>query len=228
MTHDETKHRLHSWFCKTAAVILSPFRETIVVDLDVVFFQQPDLLFEAPAYRKTGTLFFRDRLTFGRKKQNINDKILQDVIEEYIVQHSAPLGVYTHLSNLTDIAHHKIHDDGISFFWRNVANRDAPSLDNFQDSSVVVVDRARHPVLLEVLRSLLPTFNLGYGDKEIYWVASIISGEPYSFEPFVNGLYGDCGLLLHYDPRAAHDPLNARPFYMNGEWILEKAHSVGH
>eukprot|EP01034_Spumella_vulgaris_P000788 gene788-1044_t len=52
--------------------------------------------------------------------------------------------------------------------------------------------------------------------------------EPYSFEPFVNGLYGECGLLMHYDPRAAHDPASARPFYMNGEWILEKAHSVGH
>ncbi len=58
----------------------------------------------------------------------------------------------------------------------------------------------------------------------------VIIGEPYAFEPFLNGLYGDCGLLLHYDPRAADkgDPSAARPFYMNGEWILEKAHSVGH
>jgi hypothetical protein len=177
MTHEETKHRLHSWFCKTAAVILSPFRETMVVDLDVVFFQKPDLLFDAPAYKKTGTLFFRDRLTFGHKKESINEKILQDVIEEYIVQHSAPLGVYTHLSNLTDIADSKVHEDGISFFWRNIANRDAPTLDNFQDSSVIVVDRSRHPLLIEVLTSLLPTFNLGYGDKEIYWVAAVISGQ---------------------------------------------------
>lgn len=226
MSHDDTKRRLHSWFCKTASLILSPFNETIVSDLDVVWFKQPDKLFESPVYRRTGTTFFRDRLTFNRKKQSVNDKILQDVIEDFIEKESAVGGVTVNIS--AELGALKVREDGFSFFWRNVADREAPTLDNFQDSSVLVLDRERHPRLLQVLRRILPSFNLGYGDKEIYWVAAIISGEPHSFEPFLTGLYGDCGLLMHYDPSHEGDTSSATPFYMNGEWILEKARSVGH
>jgi hypothetical protein len=47
---------------------------------------------------------------------------------------------------------------------------------------------------------LIPDFRIGYGDKEIYWLAATIAREPFSFEPFLCGTYGDCGLMMHYDP----------------------------
>lgn len=176
MNHEDTKRRLRSWFCKTAALILSPFNETIVSDLDVVWFKQPDKLFDSPAFRRTGTIFFRDRLTFNRKRQSVNDKIFQDVIEEYIQQQSSLSGISVNIT--AKLGALKLRDDGgVSFFWRNVVDREEPTLDNFQDSSVLVVDRSRHPLLLEVLSRILPSFNLGYGDKEIYWISAIISGK---------------------------------------------------
>ncbi len=88
MTYDQTKKRLRTWFCKTAALVLSPFKETMVVDIDVVFFKKPDLLFNSPAYKRTGTLYFRDRIFYDRWDLPANTKRLQHQIEDYIMTHS--------------------------------------------------------------------------------------------------------------------------------------------
>ena len=61
-------NRLRSWFCKTAALILSPYEETMIADLDVIWFKKPDVLFDSPAYKSTGSLFFRDSLTHASDK----------------------------------------------------------------------------------------------------------------------------------------------------------------
>ena len=37
------------------------------------------------------------------------------------------------------------------------------------------VDKTRHPKLLHTLRALLPRFDVGYGDKELYWIAATIA-----------------------------------------------------
>jgi len=59
--------RLKSFYCKPAALISSPFPETMIFDVDTIWFNKLDLLFEAKDYIRTGALFFRDRfITFGR------------------------------------------------------------------------------------------------------------------------------------------------------------------
>lgn len=216
--------RLRSWFCKAAALIKSPYNESIVVDLDVVWFKSPEVVFSSPAYKRSGSLFFRDKTTFSSiTKKKAEDKIFQGVIEEFI-EHASEGRI-----NITQsVGLEKVGSDGHSLFWRNVVNRTDVALNNFQDSSVIVLDRRRHPKTLKVLRQLLPTFNVGYGDKEIYWLAATIAEEPFSFEPFLCGQYGDCGLLMHFDPNDEGEPENAHPLYINGEWILEKIHILGH
>lgn len=216
--------RLRGWFCKAAALVKSPFRHTLVVDLDVVWFKSPDVIFNSTSYQSTGSLFFRDRTTFSSMvRPKKEDKIFQDVIEEFIV--AASKGK---LNMTKELGIKKQVSDGHSFFWRNVANRTAAALNNFQDSSVIALDRLRHPRMLEVLIELIPSFGIGYGDKEIYWLAATIAEEPFSFEPFLCGLYGNCGLMMHFDPNDMADPANAKPLYLNGEWLLEKIHVLGH
>ena len=63
---EEIKPRIKGFFCKPAALIMSPFKETMLVDSDVIWFKQPDTLFQADEYVTTGTLFFRDRWTQTR------------------------------------------------------------------------------------------------------------------------------------------------------------------
>lgn len=58
-------------------------------------------------------------------------------------------------------------------------------------------------------------------------MAATAADEPFSFEPYLCSLYGDCGLLLHMDPGIL-DPNKTSPLYLNGEWLLEKIHILGH
>ncbi|PJF19711.1 hypothetical protein PSACC_00476 [Paramicrosporidium saccamoebae] len=57
---------LKSWDIKPFAVLGSSFREVILVDADVVFTENPSVLFDYDEYKSTGTVFFRDRFFISR------------------------------------------------------------------------------------------------------------------------------------------------------------------
>ena len=64
----EHKPKLRGFFCKPAALILSPFQNTLMADSDVIWFKKPELLFDSPGFIETGSLFFRDRWTQTKNK----------------------------------------------------------------------------------------------------------------------------------------------------------------
>lgn len=68
MSLNDAPGRLRGWFCKAGALVLSPYDETMVVDNDVIWFKNPDLLFDSPAYKRTGSLFFRDKVNGGETR----------------------------------------------------------------------------------------------------------------------------------------------------------------
>ena len=41
------KKRLRSWWCKPAAVVLAPYDEVMLVDVDAIWFKNPETLFNA-------------------------------------------------------------------------------------------------------------------------------------------------------------------------------------
>ncbi len=45
------------------------------------------------------------------------------------------------------------------------------------------------------MKDVLPTFTVGHGDKELYWIAATIAREAFAWEPFIAGTYGDCGVV---------------------------------
>ena len=47
MSIDKSRKRLRSWWCKPAAAIVAPYEEVMIVDLDVIFFKNPEILFTA-------------------------------------------------------------------------------------------------------------------------------------------------------------------------------------
>ena len=102
---------------------------TMVADLDVIWFKPPDVLFTAPAYLSTGTLFFRDKLTNVLQHQTA----FQDSIEAFVAEHTDE-----YRFNFTaEEGRAEFHANGFSFFWLNVMDRTKPMYNNFQDSSVV-------------------------------------------------------------------------------------------
>jgi len=147
----ELERRLRGWFCKAAALIKSPYRETLVADLDTVWFKSPEVIFDSPGFKSTGSMFFRDKTSvYKAVKKTENEKTFQDQLEDFIV--AASKGA---INITSELGKKKQFSDGHSFFWRNVANRNAPTLNNYQDSSVIALDKSRHPKMLRGAFSLL-------------------------------------------------------------------------
>jgi hypothetical protein len=67
MTLSAARYRLRGFLCKIAALIYSPFEETIVVDADVVWFKKPEILFDSKEYKSTGSLFFLIEFSSGKR-----------------------------------------------------------------------------------------------------------------------------------------------------------------
>ena len=57
------------WSAKPFAILSSSFREIIFIDADAYFFTDPTHLFDTQEYRKTGTVFFKDRTLFPRERR---------------------------------------------------------------------------------------------------------------------------------------------------------------
>jgi len=263
--------RLHGFFCKTAALIASPFEQTMLVDSDVIWFQKPELLFEAPDFVATGTLFFRDRWTQTKNKLTLTKgRHSADALAAYIrmlahrehressslsesnnnnnkgnagnkrrrmqaaqqtssstnsnsqlLQQMRSRKKVDHMGNLTAHAEKNA-------YWRHLVFGKGLTLDHMQESSVLLLDAPSHPRMLSILRKILPDFNQGYGDKECYWIAATASGEPFAFEPHVAGSLGDCGAVVHFDPRVPKEDVGgatssfvAAPFFTNAEYLLD-------
>ena len=228
------KKRLRGWFCKTMALVSAPFRQVMLIDTDVVWLRSPDLLFQTPSYVSTGALFFRDRVLFeedrededgrpGGTKSKPGQGLRFNQVKSFIELHARDFSGL--IVNSTDVARKLLVGGEIAFkstnyFWRPAVDVKAQKLRHVQESSVVLLNRAKKPRTLRVLRRLLPTFGLGYGDKEIYWIAATIAGEKFAFEPYLAGVYGDCGEVLHFDPTAVVAE-KAAPFFINGQFIAE-------
>ena len=339
----EVKARLKGFFCKPAALLVSPFAHTMLVDSDVIWFKQPELLFHATEYTTTGTLFFRDRwtqtnnkltLTAGQHRGDIAFRMVQDMADyidrmykgrptqqqqkqqqlqqqlhmqqqqqqrpgnasaapqqrremlmvplrnpgrnELLAMRNAnvrraPAPEQLPYSNhynprhkraperLPGSAADKAHAAAVAAtaataaaaaatkreaftaadlaktnaFWRHKATGTGFTPDHWQDSSVLLFDARMHPRTTQLLSHLLRDFALGYGDKEIYWLAATAAREPFAFEPHIVGSLGDCGAVVHFDPlaptRAADPAAKIEPFYVNAEYLidLKKIHNVG-
>jgi len=96
-------------------------------------------------------------------------------------------------------------------------------LGNYVESSVIIINKLTHKKFIEILLEMLPYFHYGYGEKEIFWIAATISGEDWSFEPFLAGQYGDCtGLVLHFDPDDYDKDINdVSVMFINAEYLVE-------
>jgi len=222
----------------------------MLIDTDLIWFQNPDLLFSAPGYHNTGALFFRDRYTEQPAGATAAGWALQFQPTVDLINRQRATTASNALGNvLSDdplVAAKQARvlavngGNGVNMFWRYGYD---PLLDSGlahnQESSVVLLDKQRNHRTVTELRRLIPTFNLGYGDKEIYWVAAVIAGDTHAWEPFLQGLYGDCGEILHFNPDVSlptamlvkssnlnrkFDPL---PYFMNGQFVVEGVTAVG-
>jgi hypothetical protein len=208
------KSRLHGFFCKPAALLLSPFKHTMLVDSDVIFFKKPELLFSSQQYQLTGTLFFRDRWTLTMNKlsltkgQNTGQHAFEfiksgaEVLRQKVHEIKVGGNLNNPLLNVSNLQFNITELKNSNAFWGHLSGQGSKfTADHWQDSSTVLFNKASHPLTLILMKHYLATFDSGYGDKEMYWLSATAAREPFAFEPHVAGSLGDCGALIHFDPR---------------------------
>jgi len=84
------KKRLRGWFCKPAALVSSIFNETLMLDIDTIWFENPMTLFHSTGYKDTGALFFRDRFLFESDTSKVANKrsLHYHTVKQFVELHS--------------------------------------------------------------------------------------------------------------------------------------------
>ncbi|KAG8986231.1 hypothetical protein FRB90_004145, partial [Tulasnella sp. 427] len=168
------------WAIKVFAILSAPFKEVIILDADAIFLQKPEVLFEFPGYKETGTLYFRDREIFPGEgdvhrwwKRQMEGRTPSEEMMK-------------------------------SKFWLTAGSREE------MESGVVVYDKTRRDVLMGIImtgwmntRSVRDqvTYKVTHGDKESFWMAFELIGAPYAFSSVEYAAM--IGQLTHPD-KSAH------------------------
>ncbi|KAL5363307.1 mannosyltransferase putative-domain-containing protein [Aspergillus floccosus] len=193
---------LAGWAGKPFAILLSSFREAIFIDADSLFFQNPELLFEDPAYVKTGALFFKDRLMMPEAKKRWLQRIIPKPISKNVVQSRLWTGESGHMQESGVVVVDK---------WKHfvalllVTRMNGPDRDG--DSSVGKVG----------------VYDMVYGDKETFWLGWELAGDTgYAFHD------GDAGIMGVLEPSTSpgntvNDTSSNQPDEVSGQSQAEPA-----
>jgi hypothetical protein len=195
-----------TWERQSLALLASSFQEILIVDPEVVFLQNPSLLFSHPTFASTGTLFFRAKA----KPVDRASQYLVSFLKRQIDQGSPS-------QQLAESA----------FFSHGIGAR--------MDMDVVVLDKSRPGVLSALLmnawmrRKMARALFWGsYVDmmREALWLAFELSDIEYAFENTWPGAIGRfdgewddhspqlCSprTLQFLSPQAAHQKLSRKYF----------------
>lgn len=185
-------------FTRIAAMILSPFADTMVIDVDITFLQSPDYFFDIPQYKEKKALYFRARI---HRESKSSAASTQDLLDKFNQQ-----GVKTDEESAARMS----KETGINFFWEFVARNDTEDLPfTQQDAAIVMIHKPSHPNTIRILKEMIDVqhhlkYRHGFCFEDHFWIANTMAKEPYTFEPFSSGQYGDCwGVPVHYDPTHA-------------------------
>jgi len=160
--------------------LCSRFQQAVVMDSDVLFFQNPEKLFAFDGYLKTGTLFFADRfIPEGPCERGwLLSFLNQSELSPEIANTNYYKGKTSHLM-----------EAGVVVF-----DKSNPAV---LLGLLTVCRLSIHPLRLHVH---------SYGDKELFWIGFELADVMYSME-FDVGIIGQfkgeqlCGKILHFDAK---------------------------
>lgn len=182
------------WQIKGAIPRFTAFDELILIDGDIGFARNPEILFLTPEYQATGTYFFRDEQSKWRffadegsslRCKSCNDHRFYRSRKRWL---QGLLGSTMPPSVPKEWAYHWVE--------KTVEN----STKEVMDSGVVLLDRRRHPGLIRYLFELnanrSTTYKYVYGDKETFWLAAVMANEPFALHP-IEGAHECCSILCY-------------------------------
>jgi hypothetical protein len=188
---DDNGWKLAGWAGKPFAILFSSFREAIFIDADSLFLQNPEILFEDEAYRKTGALFFKDRLMMPESKKRWLQEILPRPVSNKAMGSRFWTGQSGHMQESGVVVVDK---------WRHfialllVTRMNGPDRDGDQSKQKTgVYDMVYGTSSLSAVHDFGPLRTNGAnktGDKETFWLGWELIGDlDYAFHD------GDAGVM---------------------------------
>ncbi|GAB7352535.1 hypothetical protein MBLNU459_g2927t1 [Dothideomycetes sp. NU459] len=154
---------------KAFSILMSSFREVLFIDADVLFFRNPELLFQEEGYRDTGALFFRDRVVYPAFKK----KFLRQILPKPI-SHTAKQSRYWNGESS------EMQESGVLVIdkWRHFV-------------TMLLVARMNGPDRSDGPNGEKGVYSFFYGDKETFWLGFELAGDTdYHFYQGDNGALG--------------------------------------
>jgi hypothetical protein len=166
---DPTLYR--GWHIKPQIIALSRFDEVILMDADLFFFADPELLFSESGYQRTGAFFFCD---FPHLFPISNSEIF--TLERYLDRRSF-------IQSLINFPSMSVPKDVHEFWSQDIPSFSHPFIGDLQDSGCVVMDKKRHSESLQYIIALntnrAETYRHIHGDKETFWLGCEMAQVPY-------------------------------------------------
>ncbi len=159
---------------------VSNFDEVIIMDADLIFYEDPEKLFHHEGYVRTGAFFFCDQESynfFGYPR--VSGRLYHGGLSSY---YRARKALFTSLIKEPS----SYFPDKWKIYWQeNEPSTLNPFPSEHQESGCVVIDKKRHVEGLkniqELNRRYKETYKYVWGDKETYWMGMEMANEPYHF-----------------------------------------------
>lgn len=157
---------------KPKIVELTNFDEVILMDADIFFFEDPEMLFNNPDYKQTGAYFFSD---LGHQFPVRGDDMLF-TLNKYLKRRSF-------IKSLVPVPSKYALKDMKEMWTNQIPTFEKPFIGDMQESGCVAINKLKHEKSLEQILKLNNnrdhTYQFIYGDKESFWLGCEIAGEPY-------------------------------------------------
>ncbi len=190
---------------KPFAVIASRFQKAILVDVDVIFLQNPETLFDVDDIKTTGSLFYHDR--------------------------AYKLAGKSRTAWIRELLHGRRPSPSLknSLFWKEDLWQEMESgvvaYDKGHPRMLMTILFSAWMNTKEIREK--ETYSHVLGDKETYWLACELSKTPYYFQPDYAGLIGFADPANSRKLCGAHimhmDHSGDKPLWFNGGLLLNKA-----
>jgi alpha 1,3-mannosyltransferase len=195
---DESKH-WKGFQVKAFILKHTKFTEVLLCDADIIFYQNPEVLFNDEHYLDTGAYFFKDLDIWVFKQLGIIYQLLQIIKKNKFRSRSHFLARKRWLQSILPIKSALFPVE-----WDYIYNDDIPTRpvkEALQEAGVVLMDKQKHAESIHHIYRLNDahehTYKFIHGDKETYWMGCIMANKPFYFNESVGYLARDTGKLSH-------------------------------
>ncbi|QLQ81762.1 hypothetical protein HG537_0G00150 [Torulaspora globosa] len=177
---------------KWLAVVFSTFQNPILLDADTIPFTSLDIYYKSHQFQTTGAVFFKDR--------RVNSDILDND------QLSTLKRIFFNLTGITLVeneSNESVRDKLKASFKDDIAveivyNMIVKGEKHHMESGLVLIDKRQH--LVNILASIALQFSsisdYFHGDKEWFWIAQALQGQPFTFHPKGASNVGKLGSVI--------------------------------